>query len=85
MSAGYSERIVAFVDILGFASIVSTLDKHPERHEAIQDALRYLKAQKTNNSIGLGSATDLEVSAFSDSIVHSTKANNPISVINACG
>lgn len=85
MSIEYSERIIAFVDILGFGTIVATIDKHPERHEQIQGALRYLKGQKTSYSQGIAKALELEISAFSDSIVLSTRANQPFDVIHACG
>ena len=66
---GYSERYVAFVDILGFSEIVKKTDR--EENLARYDALLKILSEigsRENNVEGLPGA-DLQFQSFSDSIV----------------
>lgn len=68
---GFEERYVAFLDILGFAKIVESFDKDPERAEALLVALQQVRDSKVGRSATL--------TAFSDSIIISVPANKPTS------
>lgn len=72
-SAGsYSARVVAFVDILGFADLVKRADRNPSLREAIIDALRNVRSFASPTD----SDTDLRAQNFSDSLIVSA-VNTP--------
>lgn len=72
----YSERIVAFIDILGFAALVRQLGADPTLHASLNNALKQIRVFK-NSSVRPDSAqSNLQVSVFSDSIVISGAADN---------
>lgn len=60
----YEERIVAFVDILGFSSMVSNSSSNPEEYEKIKHALDTINLMKKHSD-----GTNAKVTTFSDSIV----------------
>ena len=72
---GYSERYVAFVDILGFSEIVrqSDSDKTPKRYDALVKTLSEIGTRESSADEIIG--VDFQFQSFSDSIVLSTTAN----------
>ena len=60
----YEERIVAFVDILGFSSMVSNSSSNTEEYEKIKHALDTINRVKKQSD-----ETNAKVTTFSDSIV----------------
>ena len=84
-SSQYTSRIVAFIDILGFRNLISSLVKDSKLHRNIYQSLSLLKHRGQLSGNEKTSFSNLEVSTFSDSIVISTENNNAISLIYACG
>lgn len=64
----YSERVVCFIDILGFADLVRRADKNPALRDEIVSALHTVRSVKSPT----GGDTDLRVQNFSDSLILST-------------
>jgi len=59
----YKEKIVAFIDILGFSSIISAIEEDQGLHNRLHWVLSHVRSkQKTAHS-------DLGISVFSDCIV----------------
>ncbi len=77
----YSDRIVAFVDILGFEALVRRLDSEPELHNKLHQALASIGSYKQSSLSENTAQSALEVSVFSDSIVVSGTPNDARSVI----
>ena len=73
--SSYEDKIVAFIDILGFTSLVMSINTHPEVHDRLLYALKLIKSRKAPE---LSDFTDykIEVSVFSDSIALSTNCDN---------
>jgi hypothetical protein len=67
----YSERIVAFVDILGFTELVKEADVSSQRREMLVQALSRVRAVKPLK--GLDKDPDLRVQNFSDSLIMSAE------------
>jgi len=84
-SVNYQERIIAFIDILGFESIVKSLPTKPNLFHNLNYALNRIKYIETSNNQSNTSASKLEVSVFSDSIAISTNAQNFYSLIWTVG
>ena len=72
----YIERIVAFVDILGFGALVGRLDAEPLLHARLHRALSRIRDFKLSSLEPQTAQSDLEVSVFSDSIVISGASVN---------
>lgn len=81
----YVNRVVAFVDILGSASLIPSLSADPVLHNSFYQALSHIKYCSELSGNENTSYSDLEVSTFSDSIVISSEEQNIVSVIYACG
>jgi len=81
----YVERIVAFVDILGFGALVSSLSRNPELHGRLHYALTYIKSYRESSRTGNTAHSNLEISVFSDSIAISSEPLDAFPVIWACG
>ena len=81
----YKNRIVAFVDILGFKSLVSSLGAEPDLHSKLYDALSQIRNYKKLSRDKSVLFSDIEVSTFSDSIVISAKEENIFHIIRTCG
>lgn len=77
----YSERIVAFLDILGFGALVRQLDSDPSLHSELHRALSKIRVFKHSSLQQATAQSDLQVSVFSDSIVISGTADNLHGVI----
>ena len=77
-TTSYEERIVAFVDILGFSSMVEKSAEDAEMYESIKLALETIQKVKANTDI-----KGAKVTTFSDSIVISypTKTNGSLFII----
>ena len=81
----YNNRIVAFIDILGFTSLISTLKKDTDIQSKLHRALKLIHSYK-NHSLNKDTIqSDLDISVFSDSIVISSGDDNLFNVIWACG
>ena len=82
--SSYEDKIVAFIDILGFTSLVMSINTHPEVHDRLLYALKLIKSRKAPE---LSDFTDyqIEVSVFSDSIALSTNCDNLWGIIWSCG
>lgn len=78
----YSDRTVAFIDILGFESMISQLSQNPVLHKKIHQALTEIGHYKSYSEQGNTAQSDLEVSVFSDSIVISKPDRDVRSVIH---
>ena len=77
MSFDYENRIVAYVDILGFKKLVDDSQKDGEVSERIYNALKRIhKIEVKNYSEGFSNGTEfgIEVSTFSDNAVISYPA-----------
>lgn len=81
----YEDRIVAFIDILGFGALVVSLAEQPELHERLFYALTHIKSYKMTSQMDNTAHSDLEVSVFSDSIVMSAEKHNFNRIIWASG
>ena len=81
----YQDRVVAFIDILGFAALVSSITAQPKLQVQLHSALTYIKSYKTSSLMGDTANSNLEVSVFSDSIVISAEQSNVFRVIWASG
>lgn len=83
----YKNKIVAFLDILGFESLIFSLSTQPELHKRINSALKVIKATRDSSLLENTAQRNLEVNQFSDSIAISSEPTMDgfISVIWACG
>lgn len=81
----YEERLVAFVDILGFGALVASLGSRPELHHRLHYALTYIKSYRESSRTPNTAHSSLEVSVFSDSIAITAEPLGAFSVLWACG
>lgn len=81
----YKDRIVAFVDILGFSALVASLANDSELHGRLHYALTYIKSYRQSSRTPNTANNNLEVSIFSDSIVITAEPLDAFSVLWACG
>ncbi len=83
----YKDRIVAFIDILGFESLIFSLSNQPELHRRINRALTEIKATRDSSLRKNTAQSNLEVNQFSDSIAISSEPTKKgfFSVVWACG
>lgn len=65
----YEEKIVAFIDILGFSNLIKSLEDEPDLHELLYSSLETIKSFKTDSESNDTVTSEYEVSCFSDSIV----------------
>jgi hypothetical protein len=77
----YTDRIVAFIDILGFKDHVLSFATDPERHGRIHYALSYIKSYCTLKTM----QSSVEVSVFSDSVAITASPLDAFDVIWRCG
>jgi hypothetical protein len=84
---GYKDKIVAFLDILGFESLILSLSEQPELHKRINRALKEIEATRDSSLLENTAQSSLEVNQFSDSIAISSEPTKEgfFSVIWACG
>lgn len=80
----YDERIVAFVDILGFRSLVAELSGDTELRRNLHGALTAIKSVGSFAGDPGTAQKELEASVFSDSIVISGDSNQLFTVIWTC-
>ena len=80
----YEDRIVAFVDILGFRSLVGRLQSDPKLHRQLHGALSAIKSFKSIAGDPQTAQKELEASVFSDSIVISGATSELHAVIWTC-
>lgn len=69
----YSNRVVCFIDILGFGELIKSLETDSELHQKLHGALKRIKSYKASSLEKNTAQSDLEVSVFSDSIVISSE------------
>ncbi|MFD2304519.1 hypothetical protein ACFSYE_15220, partial [Roseibacillus ishigakijimensis] len=84
MKVNYSPRVVAFIDILGFSSLVSRLRDDQDLHTKVFTALRMIGGYKRIAGKTAYAQQNLEVSVFSDSIVISAESEHLFDVLWAC-
>lgn len=80
----YEDRIVAFIDILGFRSLVGRLQSDPQLHRQLHGALSAIKSFKSYAGDPQTAQKELEASVFSDSIVISGATSELHAVIWSC-
>lgn len=80
----YTNRVIAFIDILGFRELITSISTNPELHDRINHALHRIKIVKPQQISSLKSQ-DIEVSTFSDSIAISSTEKNIFAVIWVSG
>lgn len=83
--AKYEDRIVAFIDILGFSALVERMASKPEELALIMRVLKRIKFVGDMSIRAHTAQSDLEVSVFSDSIAISAIPSQAFSVIWSCG
>ncbi|KUH41411.1 hypothetical protein [Bacillus mycoides] len=78
----YEERIIVFIDILGFKNHINQTVQDPSFFVKMQNVLNYLSKLKHDNDNGILAQKEIgrEVTVFSDSIVVSYPINLPGSV-----
>lgn len=81
MNITFDTRVVAFVDVLGFGSLVQRLEDDEVLHRKIYSALKQIKAVKVSSLQSNTAQSNLEVSVFSDSIAISAPKDNYHGVI----
>lgn len=84
MELPYHDRVVAFVDILGFESLVVRLAEDPTLHGKILSALREVKSYKQIAGNRAFAQKNVEVSVFSDSIAISGRREHFFDVLWSC-
>lgn len=85
MGIEYKNKIIAFVDILGFSAFVSQLDSNPKLHERLHWALSHIKSYKSTSMLKNTAHSNLDVSVFSDCIVISSAPDHFHDLIWAAG
>lgn len=83
----YKDRVVAFIDILGFEALIQSLSSRPELRERIHRALSEIRATRDSSLKENTAQSNLEINQFSDSIAISAEPTKDgfFSVIWACG
>jgi len=81
----YADRVVAFIDILGFGSIVRSLPTKPDLLANLHRVLLRIQDVEKSTINTWSITSDLEVSVFSDSIVLSCTDDKIISLISTAG
>jgi len=70
---GYEERVIAFLDILGFKKIIEETETETKKFEDLLDVLKRIKEGVEQLKTGKYNPTDIRMSTFSDSIIISAK------------
>jgi hypothetical protein len=77
----YLDRVVAFIDILGFGILVKQLKDNEDLHQRLYSALRANHRIKVSSKLEQTVQNELEISVFSDSIAISGDESNHRGVI----
>jgi hypothetical protein len=80
----YEQRVVAFIDILGFRSLVEKLKSNQLLHNELHLALAEIKSYKNPAGDENTAQAKIEASVFSDSIVISADVSNGFQVFWSC-
>ena len=80
----YSSRVVAFIDILGFRTLVQRLSVEPNLHDKLHSALSQISKYKEMSLAERFAHKETETSVFSDSIVISSQKENLFLVLWNC-
>ena len=81
----YRDRVVAFIDILGFERLIRSLSNNPKLFARLNFALRRIKYIEKSRTLSNSITSDLEVSVFSDSVAISTKEERIFSLVWTVG
>lgn len=65
----YQDRVVAFIDIIGFSQMIASISSDPHTFRRLHQALRHIKGIESFTSSEWTVQKGLQVSVFSDSIV----------------
>lgn len=85
MDINYTEKIVVFIDILGFSSLIDAIEEDRALHERLHWALSHIRSYRTTSKKGDTAHPQLGVSVFSDCIVLSGEMENYHGVIWTIG
>jgi hypothetical protein len=85
LAMDYPIRIVAFIDILGFSTLVSRLEKEDHLHSTLQNALLHIRSYQDFSKFSDNVYSSLQVSCFSDSIAISADPSDLTRIIWAAG
>lgn len=83
MPTPYENRIVAFLDILGFSALVGQLASHPDLRKKVHRALSEIRGYKESSLRNETAQRTLEVSVFSDSIAISGAPDELTTIISS--
>ncbi|MES2708084.1 MAG: hypothetical protein V4726_15940 [Verrucomicrobiota bacterium] len=81
----YSEKLIAFIDVIGFREMINNLEAGSPRASEIHEALERIKNVERASQIPDSVANDCTVSVFSDSIVITTKLDRVAELLWICG
>lgn len=81
----YKEQIVAFIDILGFSSLIDKMEDDNKLHETLHWALTYIHSFKKHAKEDNTAQANLNISVFSDCIVITGDLKEFHSIIWAAG
>lgn len=81
----YQERIVAFVDILGFSNLIGRIEEDSKLHDRLHWALTHIRSIKESSQNEHSVQSNLKVSVFSDCIVVTGPTDDYHSVIWTIG
>jgi hypothetical protein len=76
----YSDKYVAFIDMLGFKQLVQSFRTNHRRLEEMHEVLERLKERERRDSI-----RSCKITAFSDSIIVSANTDSLSDLIHLCG
>lgn len=82
MTYKYEERIVAFIDILGFSNIIKSSINSDEKLLDIVSAIVYINEYFNSVKQNYEDPNILQLSQFSDSIVISVSMNNSLEMLS---
>lgn len=83
MPTPYSNRIVAFIDILGFGSLVKMLSSDTDLRKKIHRALSEIRDFKNYSLSNATAQRELEVSVFSDCIAISGEPGGLMTIVSS--
>ena len=83
MANPYSNRIVAFIDILGFGSLIKTLGSDAGLRKKVHRALSEIRVFKDYSLSNATAQRNLEVSVFSDSIAISGEPGELTTIVSS--
>lgn len=81
----FKNRIISFIDILGFSEILKSLSGNVKRHNRLHDALKRIKHIEDSAQKKCSIVSEFEVTVFSDCIAISTEEKGLFNLIWTVG